>query len=72
MKTILANNISINYRIDLQRDKDPDAPVIMLSNSLLSSYSMWDDQIESLTEYFNVLRYDTRGHGGTDAPSSDY
>ena len=72
MKTILANNISINYRIDLQRDKDLDAPVIMLSNSLLSSYSMWDDQIESLTEYFNVLRYDTRGHGGTDAPSSDY
>ncbi|MDA9672638.1 3-oxoadipate enol-lactonase [Alphaproteobacteria bacterium] len=72
MKTILANNISINYRIDLQRDKDPDAPVIMLSNSLLSSYAMWDDQIESLTEYFNVLRYDTRGHGGTDAPSSDY
>ena len=33
---------------------------------------MWDDQIESLTEHFNVLRYDTRGHGGTDAPSSDY
>lgn len=72
MKTILANNISINYRIDLQRDKEPDAPVIMLSNSLLSSYAMWDDQIDALTEYFNVLRYDTRGHGGSEAPSPAY
>ena len=72
MKTVLANNITINYRIDLQRDKNPDAPVIMLSNSLLSSYPMWDDQIDALSEHFTVLRYDTRGHGGTDAPSDAY
>ena len=72
MKTVLANNININYQIDLQRDENPDAPFVMLSNSLLSSYPMWDDQIAALTEHFQVLRYDTRGHGGTDAPSDAY
>ncbi len=46
--------------------------MVMLSNSLLSSYPMWDDQIEALTEKFQVLRYDTRGHGGSDAPAEPY
>jgi len=67
-----ANGIRINYRLDPKIDGDPNAPVVMLSNSLLSSYGMWDDQIDALTEHFQVLRYDTRGHGGTDAPESPY
>ena len=72
MNTISANGIDINYCLDIQKSKNPDAPVVMLSNSLLSNYAMWDDQIEELTEHFTVLRYDTRGHGGTDAPASPY
>ncbi len=67
-----ANGIKINYRIDPRNGGDPSAPVVMLSNSLLSSYPMWDDQIDALTEHFQVLRYDTRGHGGTDAPEGPY
>ena len=67
-----ANGIKINYRLDSRNDGDPSAPVVMLSNSLLSSYPMWDDQIDVLTEHFQVLRYDTRGHGGTDAPEGPY
>lgn len=67
-----ANGIKINYRLDPRKDGDPDAPVAMLSNSLLSSYGMWDDQMDVLTEHFQVLRYDTRGHGGTDAPEGPY
>lgn len=67
-----ANGIKINYRLDPRNDSDPDAPVVMLSNSLLSSYPMWDDQMEVLMEHFQVLRYDTRGHGGTDAPEGPY
>jgi 3-oxoadipate enol-lactonase len=70
--TLVANGISINYRLDGRKDGSPDAPVVMLSNSLLSSYPMWDDQIDALTEDFQVLRYDTRGHGGTDAPAEPY
>ena len=33
---------------------------------------MWDDQIDVLTENFQVLRYDTRGHVGTDTPAGPY
>jgi 3-oxoadipate enol-lactonase len=71
-QTLEANGININYRLDPRKDGDPDAPVIMLSNSLLSNYHMWDDQMDTLTEHFQVLRYDTRGHGGTDAPEGPY
>jgi 3-oxoadipate enol-lactonase len=63
-----ANGININYKLE----GAVNAPVVVLSNSLLSNYHMWDDQIEALTNKFQVLRYDTRGHGGTDAPTTPY
>ncbi len=45
----------------------------MFSNSLISNYTMWDDQLEAITSAgYRVLRYDTRGHGGTDAPDIPY
>ncbi len=66
---ITANGISINYRFDGPED----GPVVMLSNSLLSNLTMWDDQIAPLTAAgFRVLRYDQRGHGLTDAPEGPY
>lgn len=53
----------------------PGAPVLVLSNSLGTSLSMWDAQAAALSRHFRVLRYDTRGHGasglGAD-PSSGY
>jgi len=70
--TVSANGITINYHRDARKDGAADAPVVMLSNSLMSSYAMWDDQIEALSEDFQVLRYDTRGHGGTDTPLGVY
>jgi 3-oxoadipate enol-lactonase len=33
---------------------------------------MWDPQMKALTATYRVLRYDTRGHGGTDAPAGAY
>jgi len=34
---------------------------------------MWDDQVEAITGAgYRMLRYDTRGHGGTDAPDIPY
>lgn len=68
VQTIEANGIRVTYRLDGQ----PDAPVVMLSNSLMSNHSMWDPQMDALTESFRVLRYDTRGHGDTDAPAGPY
>lgn len=49
-----------------------DAPVVVLSNSLGSTMSMWDAQADSLAERFRVVRYDTRGHGGSPVPAGPY
>ena len=39
------------------------APVLVLSNSLGTDLQMWDPQMPTLAQHFQVLRYDTRGHG---------
>ncbi|RZK53973.1 MAG: alpha/beta fold hydrolase, partial [Hymenobacter sp.] len=39
------------------------APVVVLSNSLGTDYTMWDAQVPVLATHFRVLRYDSRGHG---------
>ncbi len=44
---------------------------IILSNSLGADLSMWDDQIDVLSAKYRVLRYDTRGHGGSDTVPGD-
>ena len=49
-----------------------DAPVLVLSNSLGTSLEMWDDQAPVLGGRFRLLRYDTRGHGGSPAPPGPY
>ncbi len=36
---------------------------LVLSNSLGTNFSMWEDNIDELSHHFNVLRYDKRGHG---------
>ncbi|MDU8358705.1 3-oxoadipate enol-lactonase [Pseudomonas syringae group sp. J309-1] len=46
-----------------QLDGPQGAPVLLLSNSLGTNLSMWDSQMPVFTEHFQVLRYDTRGHG---------
>jgi 3-oxoadipate enol-lactonase len=48
------------------------APVVMLSHSLASGMSMWDPQLVALRSRFRILRYDTRGHGGSDVPAAPY
>ena len=50
----------------------PDAPALVLSNSLGTSRAMWDAQMDRLADRFRVLRYDTRGHGESDAPDAAY
>jgi 3-oxoadipate enol-lactonase len=65
---IKANGIDINYQIDGPED----APWLVFSNSLATSTAMWDEQAAALKSSFRVLRYDQRGHGGTDAPAGRY
>ena len=65
---ITANGISVNYTLD----GPASAPVAVLSHSLATDLSMWDPQMKALTARYRVLRYDTRGHGGTEAPAGAY
>lgn len=58
----------LNYRLD----GPADAPVLVLSNSLGTELSMWDAQLPAFTEHFRVLRYDTRGHGGSSVTPGPY
>ena len=50
----------------------PDAPAILLSNSLGSSLAMWDPQTGPLSERYRVIRYDLRGHGRSPVPPGPY
>ncbi len=49
-----------------------DGPVVLLSNSLGSTTAMWDRTVPALEPHFRVLRYDTRGHGGSPVPAGPY
>lgn len=41
------------------------APTLMFANSLGTTLDMWAGQTQALGEHFAILRYDTRGHGGS-------
>ena len=49
-----------------------DKPAIVFSNSLASDSGMWDEVVERLTADARLIRYDTRGHGQSDAPDQPY
>ncbi|MGU3412720.1 3-oxoadipate enol-lactonase [Enterobacteriaceae bacterium C34A] len=53
--------MTIHYQID----GPDDAPVLVLSNSMGTSLSLWEPQMAALTAHFRVLRYDMHGHGQT-------
>ena len=59
-------------RIAYRLDGDANKPALVLSNSIGTTLHMWDDQIESLSKHFRVLRYDFRGHGGSSVPVGAY
>jgi 3-oxoadipate enol-lactonase len=65
---IAANGIDVNYTLD----GPAGAPVVILSHSLATDLSMWEPQVKALAARYRVLAYDTRGHGGTDAPAGAY
>ena len=64
----LPSGVVLNTRVD----GDGAKPWIVLSNSLGANLTMWDEQIAFLSETHRILRYDTRGHGGSDAPPGPY
>ena len=57
-----------NYKIT----GTPNSPVLVFSNSLGADMGMWDELVPFLLPYFQVLQYDTRGHGGSEVTENPY
>ncbi len=63
-----ANGVRINVALS----GSTSGPVVLLSHSLATSLDLWSPQLAVLEPRFRVLRYDTRGHGASDAPQGAY
>ncbi len=68
MPFITLGEHAVNYALTGSRS----APVLVLSNSLGTNFSMWDPQLAEFEKHFYVLRYDTRGHGGSAVTPGPY
>src|SRR6266851_4255828 len=65
---VKANGVEMHYTLE----GPANAPVVTLSHSLATDLSMWEPQLAALRARYRVLSYDTRGHGGTEAPAGAY
>ena len=57
-----------NYRLE----GPSEAPVVTLTHPLGVTLALWDDHVAALTKRFRVLRYDVRGHGGSEILAGPY
>lgn len=62
------NDARIHYDLSGPATKD----TLVFSNSLGETLAMWDSQAAALSGQFQVLRYDTRGHGKSSATPGPY
>lgn len=65
---ITLGDLEVAYKIEGPAGK----PLVIMSNSLMSNMSMWDCTVPALTDRYQVLRYDTRGHGASSVPPGPY
>jgi len=68
MPFVTVNQTRLFYRLEGNRG----LPVLVLSHSIGTDHAMWEPQVQDLLPHFQVLRYDTRGHGASDAPPGEY
>ena len=62
------NGVKINYELEGKEGN----PCLTFSNSLAANLNMWDPQAEYFKENYRILRYDTRGHGQSEAAEPPY
>jgi 3-oxoadipate enol-lactonase len=62
MPRLSANGVALNYILEGQAG----APVVVFSNSLGTTHRMWDEVAAEIAKSYQILRYDTRGHGGSE------
>lgn len=62
------DGVTLNYDLTGPADGLP----LVLSNSLGCTLQMWDPLLPHLPGGLRILRYDRRGHGGSDVPPAPY
>lgn len=62
------NHARLFYRLEGM----PEKPVLVLSHSIGTDHAMWAPQVPDLLSNFQVLRYDTRGHGASEVTKGEY
>lgn len=61
-----------NTRMFYRLQGNAGRPVLILSHSISTDHAMWELQVEDLLPHFQILRYDTRGHGASDVTGGEY
>ena len=59
MRMVASGDVQLRVEHTLR----PGAPALLLINSLGTDHGMWDDQRDALSARYELIRYDTRGHG---------
>lgn len=65
---VKANGTTLNYEVEGPEG----APFILLSHGIATSNAIWTEVSGHLKAKYRVLRYDSRGHGGSDPAPGGY
>lgn len=63
---------SPSHTINCEVSGPEGAPWVTFSHALGNNLGLWDAQAALLGDRFRILRYDHRGHGGSEAPPGPY
>lgn len=59
-------------RLSWTAEGPADAPALLLLHALGTTVDLWTPQVDRLAATFRVIRFDTRGHGASEAPPGPY
>jgi 3-oxoadipate enol-lactonase len=62
------NGCEINFSVEGKKG----APWITFSHALCNNLTLWDEQVRLLQDRYQILRYDHRGHGKSEATPGPY
>lgn len=58
--------------LNVKEEGDPDGAPLVFANSLGTDLTLWDKVVPLLPEGLRIIRFDKRGHGGSDVPDAPY
>lgn len=61
-----------DLRLNYRDEGKPSGPPVIFAHALGSDLRIWDSILPLMPEGLRLIRYDLRGHGGSDTPSGPY